>query len=149
LPAYWRPAPSGYHDCDDNQQETAMSMQNEGKDAKGRNWDQVTKDGSSSAGSMGVAGTGDVADLGHVDVAGKQQATRTDDLLTDGSESDQDGGFVGEEAGELQTGMAGIGSLSTGNAGNRQSVRDDTEAEERNGTDGAGYSGSSAGSSKN
>jgi hypothetical protein len=27
----------------------------------------------------------------------------------------------GEEAGELQTGMGGIGSLSTGNAGNRQS----------------------------
>lgn len=130
-----------------------MSMQNEGKDAKGRNWDQVTKDGSSSAGSMGVAGTGDVADLGHVDVGSRQQATRTDDLLTDGSDSDQDGGFVREEAGELQTGMAGIDSLSTGNAGNRQSVRDDApaegrEADERNGTDGAGYSGSSAGSSR-
>jgi hypothetical protein len=115
---------------------------------KARNWDQATRDGSSSAASVGVAGTGDVADLGHVDVGSRQKATRTDDLLTDGSERDQEAGFVGEEAGELQTGMAGIGSLSTGNAGNRQSTRDDGEAEERNGTDGAGYSGSSAGSSQ-
>jgi hypothetical protein len=137
-----------------------MSMQNEGKDAKGRNWDQVTRDGSSSAGSMGVSGTGNVGDWGHVDVESlpgvqqqarqqsQQQATRTDDLLTDGSERDQEAGFVGEEAGELQTGMNGIGSLATGNAGNRQAARDDTEAEERNGTDGAGYSGSSAGSGR-
>jgi hypothetical protein len=124
-----------------------MSMQGEGKDAKGRNWDQVTKDGSSSAGSMGVAGTGDVADIGHVDVGSQQAATRTDDLLTDGSERDQDAGFAREEAGELQTGMAGIGSLSTGNAGNRQSAREESEQDERNGTDGAGYAGSSAGSS--
>ena len=37
-----------------------MSMQSEGKDAKGRNYDQVTKDGSGSAASMGAGGTGDV-----------------------------------------------------------------------------------------
>ena len=40
-----------------------MSMQSEGKDAKGRNYDQVTKNGTSSAGSMGAGGTGDAGKL--------------------------------------------------------------------------------------
>jgi len=105
-----------------------MSMQSEGKDAKGRNYDQVTKGGSTSAGTMGADSTADVgrmAEAGNNQLAGgggAQSDTRTDDLLTDGSDSDQQGGFIGEEAGELQTGMGGIGSLSTGNAGSRQSA---------------------------
>ena len=108
-----------------------MSMQSEGKDAKGRNYDNVTKNGSTSAGTLGAGGTGDVgrmAEAGNNQLAGggnAQADSRTDDLLSDGSDADR-GGFVGEEAGELQTGMGGIGSLSTGNAGSRQSAEDDT-----------------------
>ena len=104
-----------------------MSMQSEGKDAKGRNYDQVTKDGSSAAGTYGTGGTGDVdRDLtqsraGNMQ-GGSEQRGRTDDLLTAGSDADSGQGFTpAEEAGELQTGLGGIGSLSTGNAGNRQS----------------------------
>lgn len=100
-----------------------MSMQSEGKDAKGRNYDQVTKDGSSSAGSLGAGGTGDIGQMSGERAAGNaQRDTRTDDLLSSdpGSESRQ--GFApSEEAGELETGLGGLGSLSTGNAGNRQS----------------------------
>jgi hypothetical protein len=110
-----------------------MSMQSEGKDAKGRNYDQVTKDGTGSIGSVGAGGTGDnIGESGGAmtgqgpiaagaSAGNLQQDVRTDDLLSDGSDSDRGQGFIGEEAGELQTGMAGIGSLSTGNAGNRQS----------------------------
>jgi hypothetical protein len=85
--------------------ELIMSMQSEGKDAKGRNYDNVTKQGSTSSGNA-------------------QADVRTDDLLSDGSDQDSGGGFVREEGGEIQTGMAGIGSLSTGNAGSRQSAGD-------------------------
>ena len=35
-----------------------MSMQSEGNNAKGRDYDRVTKDGTSSAGTLGVGGTG-------------------------------------------------------------------------------------------
>jgi hypothetical protein len=99
-----------------------MSMQSEGKDAKGRNYDQVTKDGTSSAGTLGVGGTG-TAPRGtnaQSDTGGNLQKGRTDDLLSNDADRDSEG-FVGEEAGELQTGLGGIGSLSTGNAGSRQS----------------------------
>jgi hypothetical protein len=119
-----------------------MSMQSEGKDAKGRNYDQVTKDGTGSIGSVGAGGTGDKVGDNAGSVPGQgpiaagasagnlQQDVRTDDLLSDGSDSDRGQGFVGEEAGELQTGMAGIGSLSTGNAGNRQSSGTDKPDQE-------------------
>ena len=50
------------------------------------------------------------------------QGGRTDDLLTPDAASGQREGFApGEEASELQTGLSGIESLSTGRAGNRQS----------------------------
>jgi hypothetical protein len=107
-----------------------MSMQSEGKDAKGRNYDNVTKQGSTSIGTMGAGGTGDVgrmAEAGNNQLAGSANAqadVRTDDLLSDGSDQDKGAGFVREDAGEIQTGMAGIGSLSTGNAGSRQSAGD-------------------------
>jgi hypothetical protein len=38
--------------------ENPMSMQSEGNNAKGRNYDQVTKDGTSSSGTLVVGGTG-------------------------------------------------------------------------------------------
>ncbi|WP_036167353.1 hypothetical protein [Massilia sp. 9096] len=100
-----------------------MSMQSEGKDAKGRNYDQVTKDGSTSAGTYGTGSTGDVGSMGASDGGNVQRATRTDDLLSPapGDEVGQEGFAPSEEAGELQTGLGGIGSLATGNAGNRQS----------------------------
>jgi hypothetical protein len=117
--------------CKVNGQEIAMSMQNEGKDVKGRQYDQMTKDGTGSAASVGPGGTGDIGEMGsqhndwgHSDVGSgnRQSGGRTDDLLSPGPEAEQRQGFVpGEEAGELQTGMGGIGSLSTGNAGSRQS----------------------------
>jgi hypothetical protein len=102
-----------------------MSMQGEGKDAKGRNYDRVTKDGSSAAGTLGVGGTG-TAPRGtntQSDTGGSLQKGRTDDLLSNDADRDSEG-YVGEEAGELQTGLGGIGSLSTGNAGSRQSDGD-------------------------
>lgn len=118
-----------------------MSMQSEGKDANGRNYDQVTKDGSTSIGTLGAGGTGGVNDVGSMsgeraaardgaagggintqsDPGGNAQGGRTDDLLSDGSDADRTDGYVGEAAGKIQTGMAGIGSLNTGNAGSRQS----------------------------
>jgi len=106
-----------------------MSMQSEGKDAQGRNYDQITKDGTGSIGSMGAGGTGDIGRMsgeaaaqGGSGSGNQQRGGRTDDLLSSDADTDVNSdGFVGEEAGELQTGMSGIGSLSTGNAGSRQS----------------------------
>jgi hypothetical protein len=92
-------------------QENTMSMQSEGKDAEGRNYDQVTRDGSSSAGSVGTGGTGDIATPGNV-----QSATRTDDWLTSDTEQERQQGFRPSEPGAVRTGMEGIGK-----AGNRQS----------------------------
>ena len=101
-----------------------MAMQGEGKDAKGRKYDQVTKDGSSSAGTLGTGGTGDTGRASGTnaqsDTGGNLQRGRTDDLLSNDADRDSEG-YVGEEAGELQTGLGGMGSLSTGNAGSRQS----------------------------
>jgi hypothetical protein len=117
-------------DGNENAKENTMSMQSEGKDAKGRNYDNVTKQGSTSIGTMGAGGTSDVgrtAEAGNNQLAGggaAQADARTDDLLTDGSDQDRGAGFVGEGAGRIQTGLAGIGSLSTANAGNRQSAGD-------------------------
>ena len=97
-----------------------MSMQSDGKDAKGRDYDRVTKDGTSAAGTLGVGGTGESGTNARSDTGGNMQKGRADDLLSNDAERDSEG-YVGEEAGELQTGLTGIGSLSTGNAGSRQS----------------------------
>jgi hypothetical protein len=115
----------------ESQKGKIMAMQSEGKDAKGRNFDQATKDGTGSAASVGVGGAGNTGaigsqhnDWGHSDVGAgnRQSGSRTDDLLAPAADQEQGQGFTpGEQAGELQTGMGGIGSLSTGNAGNRQS----------------------------
>jgi hypothetical protein len=96
-----------------------MSMQAEGKDAKGRNYHQTTKDGTGSAASVGTGGTGDIGAMGSE--ASRQSASRTDDLLagnTTHEEADQ--AFQGgSDKGQIQTGMEGI----AGGKGNRQSGR--------------------------
>ena len=97
-----------------------MSMHSEGKDAKGRNYDQVTKDGSSSAGSMGAGGTGDIGRMsGDAEPGNAQSETRTDDWLSPGTEPERKQGFRPSEPGAIETGMEGIGNKVGGKAGNR------------------------------
>lgn len=100
-----------------------MSMQNEGKDAKGRNYDQLTRDGSGSAGSMGTGGTGDIGAMGSQDQGCRQAASRTDDLLA-GATTDQESDQAfsgGSQSGQIQTGLEGIGNRSGGAGGSQQS----------------------------
>jgi len=111
-----------------------MDTKDNPKDVKGRPWDQVTKDGTSSAGSMGTGGTGDIGSMsGNTDAGSSQQDTRTDDLLASGA--DEKGGAEGFQnpkgKGEIQTGMAGIGSLSGNGAGNRQKDEQQAQSEAR------------------
>ena len=96
-----------------------MSTSTDKQDAKGRSWDQVTKNGTSSAGSMGAGGTGDKMPA-QGQGGSQQSAGRTDDLLTDGSDQDTGpDGFAGS-GGQIQTGLEGIGNMTGGAAGNRQ-----------------------------
>jgi hypothetical protein len=102
-----------------------MAIQNEGKDAKGRNYDQVTKDGTSSAGTMGTGGTGDIGRMsGEAGAGNAQSGSRTDDLMTSGSEQEERQGYCPSEPGAMKTGMEGIGNKAGGQAGNRQSGDD-------------------------
>lgn len=104
-------------------------MQTDNK-PKGRDLYQQTKDGTTSAGSMGTGATGSTGTNESYDspnqatgsVGGMQSGGRTDDLLAGGSEAEQnDLGFAsGERTGELQTGMSDLGSVSRGGA-HRQS----------------------------
>jgi hypothetical protein len=92
-------------------------MQSEGKDAKGRNFDQVTKDGTGSAASVGAGGTGDTGamgtqhnDWGHSDVGSgnRQSGSRTDDLLAPAADQEQGQGFIpGGDKGSMQSGDKG------------------------------------------
>jgi len=98
-----------------------MSNQNEGKDPKGRSYDQVTKDGTSSAGTMGTGGTGDVGRIsGEAGSGNSQSDTRTDDLMTSDSDQEQRQGFRPSAPDSLKTGMEGIGNLNRDKSGNRQ-----------------------------
>ncbi len=100
-----------------------MSMQSEGKDAKGRNYHQSTKDGTGSAASVGTGGTGDIGSMGSESVGqGNQQSSRSDDLLAgDTTHQEADQAFSGGSAsGQVQTGMEGIGQ-----GANRQSGQKD------------------------
>jgi len=108
--------------------EASMSMQSEGKDAKGRNYDQVTRDGSSSAGSMGTGSTGDIGKMGSEKQGSQQSASRSDDLLAgDTTHQEADEAFSGgSQGGQIQTGMEGIGkgsgaSRQSGQEGSQQS----------------------------
>jgi len=101
-----------------------MSTQNEGKDVKGRSWDQVT-DGTTSAATMGAGSTGEVgASAERKDPAQRQrdgalqqggqgsQAGRTDDLLAGGANDEQS-----------DRGFQGGGNRQSGPAGNRDTAR--------------------------
>ena len=99
-----------------------MSMQSEGKDAKGRNYDQITN-GSTSAGSMGSGSTGEVGAIPGQDSAqdakpGNEQsgdAGRTDDLLAGGSSDEaSDKGFQGESGQQGSQSVAGTGNRQAG-----------------------------------
>jgi len=112
-----------------------MDTKDNKQDVQGRSWDQITKDGTSSAGSMGTGGTGDIGSMsGNTDTGGSQQQdTRTDDLLASGA--DEKGGAEGFQnpkgKGEIQTGMAGIGNLSGSGAGSRQKDEEQAQSEAR------------------
>jgi len=103
-----------------------MSTQNEGKDVKGRSWDQVT-DGTTSAATMGAGATGEVgASAERKDPAQRQgdgamqqgsrgsQAGRTDDLLAGGANDEQsDRGFQGDgnrQSGPMENSQAEAGA---------------------------------------
>lgn len=95
-----------------------MSTYDDKKNAKGRSWDQITKNGTGSAASVGVGGTGD---SGKLQGDGSQQsAGRTDDLLDDGSSGMGDKGFS-SGGGKVDTGLEGMGKQGGGAQGNRQS----------------------------
>lgn len=86
-----------------------MSTQSGGKDAKGRNYDQVTKDGTGSAASVGTGGTGDAGSVsGDVTGGNSQSESRTDDWLSSGTEQEQRQGFRPSDPGAIKTGMEGI-----------------------------------------
>ena len=90
-----------------------MSTYDDKKDTKGRSWDQITKNGTGSAASVGVGGTGDSGKL--TGDGSRQSAGRTDDLLDDGSSERGDKGFS-SGGGKVDTGLEGMGKQ-----GNRQS----------------------------
>lgn len=103
--------------------EIGMSMQSEGKDAKGRNYDQATKDGTSSAGSVGTGGTGDIGRMSG-DAGSAQSDARTDDLLSSGTDEERRQAYRPSEPGAVETGLEGVGNKIGGNPGNRQSNKD-------------------------
>jgi hypothetical protein len=97
-----------------------MATQKDGKDSPGagsqhNDWGHGQAGPEGNAQSGGVPGTGGVGhrhrDWGHSDVGNAQS----------GSGESFQGVLPGEEAGELDSGLGGIGSLSTGNAGSLQS----------------------------
>jgi hypothetical protein len=97
-----------------------MSMQSEGKDAQGRNYDQVTKDGTGSIASVGAGGTGDIGEMasqhndwGHSDVGSgnMQSGSRTDDLLAPAADEEQGKAYTpGGQSGSMQSGDKGNAS---------------------------------------
>jgi hypothetical protein len=91
-----------------NKREIAMATQSEGKDTQGRKYDQITKDGTSSAGSMGAGGTGDIGSMSGTGAGNSQSETRTDDWLSRGTEQERDQNFRPKDPGALKTGMEGI-----------------------------------------
>jgi len=126
-----------------------MDTKDNKQDVQGRSWDQITKDGTSSAGSMGTGGTGDIGSMSGKTEAGgsQQQESRTDDLLASGA--DEQGGAEGFQnpngKGEIQTGMAGIGSLSGSlggsGTGNRQKDEEQAQSEARGANESDGGAG--------
>lgn len=98
-----------------------MSNETESKDPKGRSYEQLTKDGTGSAASVGTGGTGDVGRMSDETAAGNAQSdTRTDDLMTSDSDHEQRQGFRPSAPDSLKTGMEGIGNMNRDKSGNRQ-----------------------------
>ena len=95
-----------------------MSTYDDRKDAKGRSWDQITKNGTGSAASVGVGGTGDSGKL--TGDGSRQSAGRTDDLLDDGSAQEDSKGFAAS-GGKVDTGLEGMNKQG-GAQGSRQSA---------------------------
>ena len=114
-----------------------MSTSTDKRDAKGRSWDQATKNGTSSAGSMGAGGTGDKMPA---QGGSQQSATRTDDLLTDGSDKDTGAEGFASSGGRVETGLEGIASKtgnrqSAGQSGSRQQGTDQAQPSGEDGQD--------------
>ncbi len=121
-----------YDEYNVNVKENGMSMQSEGKDAKGRNYHQSTKNGTGSAASVGTGGTGDIGRMsGDVDagtpgnareggVGSQQSDSRTDDLMTSGTDQEREQGYRPSDPESMKTGMEGIGNLNRDKSGNRQ-----------------------------
>jgi hypothetical protein len=119
-----------------NEEDEMASYDDDSKRKHGRQFDQLTRDGTGSAASVGPGGTGDLdKSLQQSGQGGSQQSGgRMDDLLADNAdESAKD--FQG--AGELQTGVGGTGSLSQGKqssrggpGGSMQSERDQAAEKE-------------------
>ncbi len=116
-------------------------MQNQGKDNQGRPLEQTTRDGTSSAATLGTGATGDKqpgssTDAGYDEAvrtpwnSSSPQPGRTDDLLSPGSAADQNGeGFVGGEGTQdISDKTSDRGSRTGAGPGNRQS--DDPEREQ-------------------
>ena len=120
LPNFRRQMPD-YDEHNINVKEIGMSMQSEGKDAKGRNYDQVTKNGTSSAATMGTGGTGDIGRMsGDADAGNRQSDVRSDDLLSPDAEQEGKQGYRPGNPEAIKTGMEGIADLNGSKSGNRQ-----------------------------
>jgi hypothetical protein len=90
-----------------------MATENEGKNPHGRTYEQLTRDGTSSVGSMGAGGTGKIGNEQAATPGAAQGgpagtgAGRTDDLLS----SDADGeaqGFTGNSQGGERQAAKGV-----------------------------------------
>lgn len=107
-----------------------MAKQDHDKQKRGRSYDQLTKDGSSSAGTLGAGGTGTLGSQGGGAEAsqqsgsqsGSQSGGRTDDLLSGGLEADANAqGFAGgERTQDLVRGTSDLGTMNSIDPGNRQ-----------------------------
>jgi hypothetical protein len=89
------------------------------KEPQGRPLEQQTRDGSTSAGTYGTGSTGNISQ--QTREGSEQAGGRTVDLLSSGSQQEEDAGYHYGGTADLQTGLGGIGTLSGGQAGNRQS----------------------------
>jgi hypothetical protein len=91
----------------------SMGLAGAGNLAQHNDWGRSEAGSKDDPLTAGVAGTGGVGhrhrDWGHSDVGNAQS----------GSGESQQGLSPGEEAGELESGLGGIGSMSTGNAGSK------------------------------
>lgn len=97
-----------------------MSKDNE---RQGRPLEQQTRDGSTSAGSFGTGSTGDIRQQTR---GGNSQAGgRTVDLLSSGSQQEEDAGYHNGGSADLQTGLGGLNSQSDRRPSEEQHKKDE------------------------